>query len=246
MLRRRHLLMLCGLASAACARKSGDEVRVAAASNVADVLGTLAAEYHKQGGAEVSISSGSSGKLYAQIENGAPFHAFFSADEERAAKLEQKGLAVPGTRFTYALGRLALVGRKLDHPNDGALDLRGSFHKLAIANPATAPYGVAAMQVLAKLGVATSDDKLVRGENVAQTLQFVDSGAVDLGLVALSNVMGRSDRSFWKVPANLHEPIRQDAVLLTAGRSNLAAQALLDYLKSEKAKQVIRSFGYAF
>ncbi len=248
MLQRRQLFSLVTLAlvGAACGReKAPEQVKVAAAANVAEVLARIAAEYRKQSGSEVAISSGSSGKLFAQIENGAPFHVFLSADAERPALLEQKGLAVPGSRFTYALGRLALVGRKLEHPDNGALDLAGGrFERLAIANPATAPYGVAALQVLAKLGVTVPDDKLVRGENVAQALQFVDSGAVDLGLVALSNVITQSGRSFWKVPEALHAPIRQDGVLLARGKTLAAAAGFLAFLRSKPARTLLVEAGY--
>src|SRR5688572_19931054 len=177
MLRRRQLLsfVVLALGGAACSRQNAPEqIKIAATANVTDVLALIAGEYRQQRGAEVVVSGGSSGKLFAQIENGAPFHVFLSADAERPARLEQKGLGVPGSRFTYALGRLALVGRKLEHPENGALDLSaGRFERLAIANPATAPYGVAALQALEKLGVAAPDHKLVRGENVAQALQFV-------------------------------------------------------------------------
>jgi len=248
MLGRRQLLELFAfaLAGSGCTHERGSEaIRVAAASNVADVVALIAAAYRERGGAEIAISSGSSGKLYAQIENGAPFHVFLSADAQRPALLEAKGLALPGSRFTYALGRLALIGRKLEHPADGAVDLRaGRFERLAIANPATAPYGVAALEVLDRLGVRVADDKLVRGENVAQALQFVDSGAVDLGLVAFSNVKARGERSFWKVPGNLHAPIRQDAVQLTASRSQAEAGRFFAFLRGESARALFSRAGY--
>ncbi len=221
-------------------------LRVAAAANVRDVLQRIADEYRKQSDVTVEISAGSSGQLSAQIENGAPFDVFLSADAKRPQVLEQKGLAAPGTRFTYAIGRLALVGRALQHPADGARDLTAAlYQKLAIANPETAPYGVAAVHVLKKLGVwATAEPRLVRGENVSQALEFVDSGAADLGLVALSSLAARPQAAYWKVPAELHEPIRQDGVVLARSRDPSAARGFVSFLHAERARSMFAAAGY--
>ena len=195
------------------------------------------------------LSFGASGRFYAQIKNGAPFAVFLSADEATPLRLEAEGAAVPGSRFTYAIGRLALWSAQPGRVDtEGAVLQRGNFAHLAIANPKTAPYGAAAVEVLAALGVLEGlKPKLVQGENIAQAQQFVASGNAELGFVALSQVWrdGKlSEGSVWVVPTRLHAPIRQDAVLLLAGRDKPAAQALLSYLKGDKARALIRSFGY--
>jgi len=221
------------------------QIKVAAAANVAEVLARIAALFTKRSQVRIAITPGASGKLYAQIENGAPFHVFLSADAERPARLEAKGLAVPGSRFTYALGRLAVVGRALEHPAQGAEALRAKrYQRLAIANPDTAPYGAAALEVLAKLGVSGLEGRLVRGENIAQALQFVDSGAADLGLVALSTLAGRRDRPFWTVPSELHTPIRQDAVLLATAQDMAKAAEFMAFLRGDQARAELGAAGY--
>ncbi len=244
----RILLLIFALFAAACkgAPRAPITLRVAAAANVRDVLKRIATDYEKERGVSIEVSVGSSGQLYAQIENGAPFDLFLSADEKRPAALEKKALAVAGTRFTYAVGRLALVGRALKHPGDGAQDLSaGTYQKLAIANPETAPYGVAAVQVLKKLGVwEAAEPRIVRGENVSQTLQFVDSGAAELGLVALSSISARTAAVYWKVPAELHDPIRQDGVILKAARDQAEARDFVAFLQSERARGIFNLAGY--
>jgi molybdate transport system substrate-binding protein len=249
-MKRRAFLALGPLLAGAChkrAQASGPAlVRVAAAANVHPVLERLRQPFVAETGHRLELSAGSSGKLFAQIENGAPFDVFVSADSERPKRLEAAGRAVAGSRFTYAEGRLALYGRALLHPENGELDIQaGSFQHFAIAHPDTAPYGVAAMQVLRALGASERiAAQLVRGENVTQTLQFVDTGAAELGLVALSTISARPGARYWKVPRELHEPIRQDAVLLAGARDNPAARAFLDLLRSERAKKVLREAGY--
>jgi molybdate transport system substrate-binding protein len=210
----------------------------------------IAKTFERQTGHKAKLAFGSTGKFYAQIKNGAPFEVLLSADDETPAKLVQEGVAESGSRFTYAVGSLALWSVKPGFVDaKGEVLRRGHFGKLALANPKTAPYGRAAVETLTKLGLmASAEPKFVQGENIAQTFQFVSTGNAELGFVALSQVMrdGRvQEGSAWIVPAEMHEPIRQDAVLLTNGRGNLAAQALLAYLKSDTAKKVIRSFGYA-
>ena len=238
------------VAVAACAARAG-EVNVAVAANFTAPMNVIAVSFEKDTGHKAKLAFGSTGRFYAQIKNGAPFEVLLSADDETPAKLVQEGVAEAPSRFTYAIGSLVLWSSKPGFVDaKGEVLRRGPYGKLALANPKTAPYGRAAIETLTKLGLMPAiEAKFVQGENIAQTFQFVSTGNAELGFVALSQVMkdGKvQEGSAWIVPAALHEPIRQDAVLLTSGRSNLAAQALLEYLKGEKAKTVIRSFGYAF
>jgi molybdate transport system substrate-binding protein len=221
-------------------------VSVAVASNFADVQAELARRFEAATGYGVVASVGSSGQLYAQVVNGAPFEVFLSADAEWPRLLEQAGLAVAGTRSTYAEGRLALYGPRLDSVRVGGADLQGDgYTHLAIANPATAPYGAAAREVLARLGAeAVARPRLVQGENIAQAYQFVGTGAADLGFVALSQVKSEPVRSYWLVPKELHSPILQDAVLLRGAQERAAARTYLQFLRSPAARVVIESFGY--
>lgn len=226
-----------------------DEAQVAVAANFTAPMKAIVAEFEKATGHKVALSFGATGKFYAQIKNGAPFQVFLSADDETPAKLEQEGLAVPGSRFTYAVGTLVLWSARPDFVDvKGEVLSRGAFTHLAVANPKLAPYGAAAMETLDKLGLASSlQPKLVQGENIAQTHQFISSGNAELGFVALSQVMkdGRiSSGSAWIVPAEMHRTIRQDAVILTAGRDNAAAKALLQFLRTSAATAIIRSYGY--
>lgn len=227
------------------------EVSVAVASNFTAPMTALAGEFSKDTGHLAQLSFGSTGKFYAQIKNGAPFQIFLSADDETPARLEQEGDAVAGSRFTYAIGTLALwSGDATRVDSQGEVLRRGDFKKLALANPRLAPYGRAAGETLTKLGLLDAvSEKFVQGENIAQAYQFVASGNAELGFVALSQVMkdGKlSEGSVWIVPENLHAPIRQDAVLLMTGKDNPAAAALLRYLQSDKARVLIRSYGYRF
>ncbi|HIJ94353.1 MAG TPA: molybdate ABC transporter substrate-binding protein [Desulfuromonadales bacterium] len=225
------------------------EVNVAVAANFTAPMKQIAAAFEKESGHKVVLSYGASGKFYAQIKNGAPFQLFLSADDEKPAQLEKDALTVPGSRFTYAIGSLVLWSAKAGFvdPKGDVLG-KGNFGKIALANPKLAPYGSAAIEVLTKRGIVTTlTPKMVQGENISQTFQFVSSGNAELGFVALSQVMkdGKiSNGSAWIVPDVLHTPIRQDAVLLATGKDNAAARALLTYLKSETAKKIIRSYGY--
>lgn len=225
------------------------EVNVAVASNFAQPLKIIAAEFEKESGHKLSITPGATGKFYAQITNGAPFDVLLSADDETPAKLENEGKAVAGTRFTYATGRLVLWSAQADLVDEGGTILKtGNFKYLAIANPKVAPYGMAAVQTMQKLGVLTQlEPKIVQGENIAQTQQFVFTGNAQLGFLALSQVTENGklkSGSVWIVPENLHEKLRQDAVLLNAGKNSTAAIALLEFIKSDKAKKIIASYGY--
>jgi molybdate transport system substrate-binding protein len=226
-----------------------DEVSVAVAANFTAPMQKIAAEFEKDTGHKAQLAFGSTGKFYAQIRNGAPFLMLLSADDETPARLEQERLALPGSSFTYAIGTLVLWSAQPGFVDEkGAVLRRGQFNKLALANPKLAPYGKAAVEVLAGLGLLeTVSPKFVQGENIAQTYQFVSTANAELGFVALSQVTkdGKlTGGSAWIVPRNLHSPIRQDAVILSAGQGNPAAEALANYLKGAKARAIIRAYGY--
>ena len=225
------------------------EVQVAVAANFAGPMEKLAAQFQKDTGHKAVVASGATGKFYAQIRNGAPFEVLLSADDETPARLEAEGHAVARSRFTYAVGRLVLWSAKANYVDaTGAVLKTGDFTHLAIANPKTAPYGAAAVAVIDKLGLtARLQPRLVHGENIAQAFQFASTGNAELGFVAQAQVWrdGKfTAGSGWIVPATMHAPIRQDAALLTRGAKNPAAQALLDYLRTDKAKALIRAYGY--
>ncbi|AAZ97236.1 molybdenum ABC transporter, periplasmic binding protein [Thiobacillus denitrificans ATCC 25259] len=236
------LLALSGTAFAA-------EVQVAVASNFIAPMRAVAAGFERSTGHRVRLAFGATGKFYAQIRNGAPFDVLLAADDTTPAKLEREGRAVADSRFTYAIGRLALWSAKPGFVDvEGAVLELGRYRRLAIANPRLAPYGAAAVEVLERRGLlARLRPRLVQGENIAQTYQFVASGNAELGFVAASQVFvdGRLGRgSAWVVPQALHAPIRQDAVVLARGRDNPAARALIDYMKQDEARAIIRAHGY--
>lgn len=225
------------------------EVRVAVAANFAGPMDKLAAGFQRATGHKAIVASGATGKFYAQIRHGAPFEVLLAADAATPAKLEAEGHVVAGSRFTYAVGRLALWSAR-----DGVVDAGGkvlgtdNYQHLAIANPKTAPYGAAAVATLHKLGLyAAVRPRLVQGENIAQAWQFASTGNAELAFVAQAQVWrdgGFTSGSGWIVPAALHAPIRQDAALLSRGSGNPAARALLQYLRSDQARALVRSFGY--
>jgi molybdate transport system substrate-binding protein len=222
------------------------EVHVAVATNFAPTCEAIGKDFTAASGHRVLISSGSSGKLAAQIETGAPFELFLSADAERPRHLEAQGLAVAGSRFPYAVGRLVLWSAKPDFVDPAGAVLAGdSFRHLAIANPELAPYGAAAREVLTRLGHwQRLEPRLVRGEDIGQTFQFVATGNAELGFVALAQLVGRDDGSRWPVPAELHAPIEQQAVLLATGAGDEAARAFLAFLRGEAARARIEQAGY--
>jgi molybdate transport system substrate-binding protein len=237
--------VLVGFASAGVA----EEVQVAVAANFTAPMQKIAAEFEKDTGNKLLLSFGSTGKFYAQIKNGAPFEVLLAADNETPAKLEQEGAAVAGSRFTYAIGKLVLWSAKeviVDVRGD--VLKRGGFDHIALANPKLAPYGAAAMEAMKSLGVSdTLSPKFVQGENIAQTYQFIATGNALLGFVAMSQVYedGKlKTGSAWIVPNHLYSPIRQDAVILDKGKDKAAAAALMKYLKGDKARAVIRAYGY--
>ena len=227
-----------------------DEVQVAVAANFTAPMQKIAAEFEKDTGHKTQLAFGATGKFYAQIKNGAPFEILLAADDTTPEKLEKEGAAVAGSRFTYAIGKLVLWSSKAGFVDGkGEILKKGEFKHISIANPKLAPYGQAAIETLTALKLLDAiQPKFVQGESIAQTHQFVASGNAELGFVALSQVMkdGRiAEGSGWIVPPELHQPIRQDAVLLEKGKGKPAAQALMKYLGSDKAKAVIQSFGYA-
>jgi molybdate transport system substrate-binding protein len=225
------------------------EVRVAVASNFGAPMQKLVAQFEQISGHRVRLALGATGTFYAQIKNGAPFDVLLAADQETPARIEAEGLAVPSSRYTYAVGQLVLWSLQPGLVDERGEVLRhGNFRQLALANPRLSPYGRAAVQTLTSLGLWPAlQARVVQGDNIAQTHQFVMTGNATLGFVAWSqvNLDGKvSQGSVWRVPENLHAPIRQDAVLLRKGQDNEAARALMDYLRSERAQALIRSFGY--
>lgn len=225
------------------------EVSVAVAANFTAPMQKIATAFEQDTGHKAILAFGSTGKFYAQIKNGAPFQALLAADDETPARLEREGLGVGGTRFTYAIGRLVLWSRQPGLVDDKGNVLRsGKVVRIALADPKLAPYGAAAVDVLNGLGLMPAlAPKLVQGENIAQTYQFVATGNAELGFVALSQVFADgklTQGSAWTVPVALHAPIRQDAVVLATGKDNAAAAALMAYLRTDKARAIIRSFGY--
>ena len=225
------------------------QATVAVAANFAEPMRAIAEVLRATTGHTVEVSVGSTGRLFAQIRNGAPFDLMLSADQNAPQQLEADGLAVPGSRFTYATGKLVLWSADAARVDTQGAVLRGDgFRKLAIANPKTAPYGAAAMATLDKLGLsATLAPRLVQGESIGQTYNFAVTGNAEIAFVAMSQVLdgGRlKGGSMWVVPQHLYAPIRQDAVLLRRGEGNAAARALLDLLRSERMDALIRSHGY--
>jgi molybdate transport system substrate-binding protein len=223
-----------------------DEIRVAVASNFTNPMRTIAERFEAQTGHKVVLAFGSTGKQYTQIKNGAPFDAFFAADTLRPALLEREGAAVSGSRFIYAVGRIVLWSPRAGYVDpEGRVLERDDFEHLAIANPKLAPYGKAAQEVLVKRGLWKSlSDRIVVGETVGQTFQFVKTANAELGFVAMSYVIRpghASHGSHWEIPQALYEPIEQQAVLL---RDTAAAKAFLEFSKGETARSIMSQYGY--
>ena len=222
------------------------EVSVAVAANFTEPAKAIAEAFKAATGHTASLSFGASGQFYTQMTHGAPFEVFLSADAERPARLAAEGLAVPASRFTYATGRLVLFSTRPGLVDGkGEVLKTGQFDKIAIADPATAPYGAAAVQAMTRLGVADAlAAKTVKGASIAQAWQFVSTGAAELGFVALSQVIKEPGGSRWIVPASLHDPLDQQAVLLKTGEKDPAAVAFIAFLKGPQARAIIKSYGY--
>lgn len=238
------------LAMVLLGRAHAAEVQVAVAANFSAPMQKIAQAFEQDSGHKLTLAFGSTGKFYAQIKNGAPFQLLLAADDTTPARLVAEGLGLADSRFTYATGRLLLWSKQpgLVDEQGAVLKKAGAFERIALADPKLAPYGAAAVQALGKLGLLEAlTPKFVQGESIAQTYQFIATENAALGFVALSQVQvdGRiAQGSAWLVPANLHEPIHQDALLLNAGRGNPAAAALLQYLRGDKARAIIRAYGY--
>lgn len=244
-----HAALLIASVAGAATNVHADVISVAVAANFTAPMQRITAGFEKETGHKVQAAYGATGKFYAQIKHGAPFEVLLAADAETPAKLLKENAAVAGSQFTYALGKLVLWSAKSAMVDrEGMVLKNGGFDHLAIANPKLAPYGAAAMEVMKGLGVFEAvQRKIVTGESIAQTHQFVSTGNALLGFVALSQILkdGKMEGSAWVVPATLYAPIRQDAVLLARGRGKPAAEALMKYLQSNSARGTIQSFGYA-
>lgn len=243
----RHLVAAL-LLTAAGSGVSATEVSLGVAANFTDTTRELIQAFEASTDHTVSASFGSTGKLYAQIRNGAPYHVFMAADVQRPERIEQEGAGVPGTRFTYARGKLVLWSPEPDaFDSPQAYLAGGDFQRLAIANPKTAPYGLAAQQVLQALELwQPLQPRLVRGDSIAQAFQFVATGNARAGFVALSQVRAWPEQNgrSWPVPQRLYQPIEQQAILLSQGANNDAARAWLAFLQTGTAHDIIRRFGY--
>ena len=219
---------------------------VAVAANFTEPAKEIAALFKQKTGHEAVLSFGASGAFFTQITDGAPFEVFLSADEERPKAAVEQGFAVEGSRFTYAIGKLVLWSRVVDVTDGEAALKAAKFAKLAIANPVAAPYGAAAVETMKTLGVYDAlKPKIVQGNSIAQTFQFVDTRNAEVGFVALAQLYGIAEGTRWEVPLKLHAPIRQDAVLLKTGAASEASKAFLAFLKGPEAQAIIERFGYA-
>jgi molybdate transport system substrate-binding protein len=239
------LILMAGIGLCAATAHAA-KLHIAVASNFIEPMKALAAKFEQQSSFKVILSSGSTGKHYAQIIHGAPFELFFAADKARPRRLEQEGKVVAGSRFTYAIGQIVLWSPRTDFvDSEGKILEKAGFNHLAIANPKFAPYGEAARQILKARGLWHAlQGRLVRGENIAQAYQFVKSGNAELGFVAWSQIR-RPHRdvpgSYWHVPARLYSPIEQQAVIL---RETAAAKAFVSFVKSKPARKLIAAYGY--
>jgi molybdate transport system substrate-binding protein len=221
------------------------QTNVAVAANFTDAANEIAAIFKEKTGHEAVLSFGSTGQLYTQITQAAPFEVFLSADEERPRLAIEEGFAVPETQFTYAIGTLVLWSQDPDLVQGEQTLKNGDFTKIAIANPEAAPYGAAAVQAMQSLGVYEQlEPKIVQGNNISQTLQFVETGNAELGFIALAQVARNEAGSRWVVPEDLHDTIRQDAVLLKTGEDSEAARAFVEFLRGPEALAIIEAFGY--
>lgn len=240
------LLATIALVSVATATAAdAGETKVAVAANFTEAVKEIATAFTRTTGHTVVFSFGASGQLYTQITQDAPFEVFLAADDERPRKAADAGLGVPGSVYTYAIGRLVLWSANPALVTGEDTLRTGTFTKIAIANPKTAPYGAAAVQALTRMGLyQTLEPRFVQGTNIAQTYQFIETGNAELGFVAAAQLVGRASGSVWPVPELLHDPIRQDVVLLKKGETNEAARAFHAFLRGPEAARVIEAYGY--
>jgi len=243
-------LLVAALGAAACLLATvnafASSTNVAVAANFTDAAKEIAAKFKAKTGHEAVLSFGASGQFYTQIKESAPFQILLSADDERPKKLVEEGLAVPESRFTYAIGKLVLWSKDPNTVKGEETLKANAFSKLSIANPTAAPYGAAAVETLKALKLYdVMQPKIVMGNTISQAFQFVDTGNAELGFVALSQLAGDKGGSQWMVPQSLYSEIRQDAVLLKSGAGNEAAAAFMTFLKGPEARAVIEKFGYA-
>ncbi len=243
--------LLCGLLTPlllTALPTQAEDISVAVAANFTAPMKLIAAEFEKDSGHKVLAAFGSTGKFYAQIKNGAPFEILLAADDETPARLVKENAAASGSQFTYAIGKLLLWSAKPGYVDAaGAVLKKGDFAHLSVADPKLAPYGAAGVETLKAVGAyEAAAPRIVTAENITQAYQFISSGNAELGFVALSQVLkdGKMEGSSWLVPANLYTPIRQDAVMLAPAKGKAAAQALMRFLKGDKARAIIKSFGY--
>ena len=240
------MLLLCAIVVlVSCSAKEDELVNVAVAANFTEAATEIARLFEQTHNNKVALSFGSTGQLFTQITQDAPFEVFLAADQETPMKIVAAGLGAQDTLITYAIGQLALFSTTLDVSNGEDVLREGRFEKLAIANPDTAPYGAAALETLKSLGFYERlSGKIVQGNNIAQAFQFVESSNAELGFVALSQVVQKDEKSKWIVPNKLYSPIRQDAVLLSKGADNEAARLFIAFLRSPEAVKVIEEYGY--
>lgn len=237
------LAALANLAHAGIAAAA--EVKVAVAANFTEAAKEIGTLFQQKTGHKAVFSFGATGQLFTQISQGAPFEVFLSADKATVTKAGVEGFGVASTQFTYAVGKLVLYSKSKGGVEGEQTLKDGKFAKLAIANPAAAPYGSAAVETMKKLGIyETLMPKIVQGQNIAQTFQFVDTGNAEVGFIALSQIVGNSDGSRWIVPAQLYTPITQDAILLKTGAANAAAKDFVAFMKGPEATKVKEKYGY--
>ncbi|HEY6386522.1 MAG TPA: molybdate ABC transporter substrate-binding protein [Candidatus Acidoferrum sp.] len=253
MLTRRALLAIVMMALPVASAMHAQEIRVAAAADLKFAMQDVAARFEKQTGTKVDVTYGSSGNFFSQFQNGAPFDLFFSADIDYPRKLEAAGLAEPGTLYEYAIGRIAIwtpADAKVDVANLGWKTLLdSSVQRIAIANPEHAPYGRAAVAALQKAGIYQQvKPKLVYGENISQAAQFVQSGNAQAGIVAMSLAVspGMKDGKRWEIPAGMHSPIEQAAIVLKSAANIEAARTFLEFVKSQAGRATLAKYGFTF
>jgi molybdate transport system substrate-binding protein len=243
--RLRGVVAAIALTGLACGPVLAQQAHIAVAANFTDAAKDIAAAFKQKTGNEAVLSFGSSGQLYTQITQNAPFEIMLSADDERPKKLVADGLGAPDSVFTYAIGKVVLWSKSPGLVKGEDTLKSASFSKIAIANPVAAPYGVAAVETMKALKVYDAlQPKIVQGNNIAQTFQFVETGNAELGFVALSQLVGKSGGSQWIVTQELYTPIRQDAVLLKKATANKAATGFMSFLKGPEARAIIEKYGY--